>query len=140
MDNDAATRLSCIRDMYAVPHQLGPVRMRRIADVLIASGLLAIVLPLLLLIALLIKCESTGPIFETKSCIGRGGRRFQMLRFRTTTRYEQEGATPVWARKRSPIGEFLCYSRLDVLPELLNVIRGDISILEPDGRSPSFLD
>ena len=66
MDNDAATRLSYVRDMYAVPHQLGPVRMRRIADVVIASGLLAIILPLLLLIALLIKCESTGPIFETK--------------------------------------------------------------------------
>lgn len=139
MDNDAATRLSYIRDMYAVPHQLGPVRMRRIADVVIASGLLAIILPLLLLIALLIKSESTGPIFESKSCIGRGGRRFQMLRF-LTTRYQQEGATPAWARKRSPIGAFLCYSRLDVVPELLNVIRGDMSILEPNGRSLSFLD
>ena len=139
MDNDAATRLSYIRDMHAVPHQLGPVRVRRIADVVIASGLLAITLPLLLLIALLIRCESTGPIFETKSCIGRGGRRFQMLSFRTT-RYEQEGATPVWARKRSPIGEFLCHSRLDVVPELVNVIRGDMSILEPNGRSLSFLD
>jgi len=139
MENDAATRLSYVRDMYAVPRRLGPVRMRRIADVVIASGLLAIILPLLFLIALLIKCESTGPIFETKSCIGRGGRRFQMLRFRTT-RYGQAGATPVWARKRSPIGEFLCYSRLDVAPELLNVIRGDMSIFEPDGRSPSFLD
>jgi len=113
--------------------------MRRVADVLIAIGLLAIILPLLFLIALLIRCESTGPIFETKSCIGRGGRRFQMLRFRTT-RYEQEGPTPVWARKRSPIGAFLCRNRLDVLPELLNVIRGDMSLLEPNGRSPSFLD
>jgi len=139
MDNDAATRLAYVRDMYAVPRRLGPVRMRRVADVLIAIGLLAITLPLLLLIALLIKYESTGPIFETKSCIGRGGRRFQMLRFRTS-RYEQEGATPVWARKRSPIGAFLCYSRLDILPELLNVVRGDMSILEPNGRSPSFLD
>lgn len=88
MDNDAATRLAYVRDMYAVPRRLGPVRMRRIADLLIAIGLLAIILPLLFLIALLIRCESTGPIFETKSCIGRGGRRFQMLRFRTT-RYEQ---------------------------------------------------
>jgi lipopolysaccharide/colanic/teichoic acid biosynthesis glycosyltransferase len=139
MDNDAATRLSCIRDMYAVPHQLGPFRMRRIADVLIASGLLAIMLPLLLLIALLIKCESAGPIFETKSCIGRGGRRFQILRFRTT-RDAQDDTASFSGRWRSPIGEFLHYSRLDVLPELLNVIRGDMSILEPDGRSPSFLD
>jgi lipopolysaccharide/colanic/teichoic acid biosynthesis glycosyltransferase len=138
MDNDAQTRLSYVRGMYAVPHKLGPVRVRRIADVVIACGLLTIILPLLLLIALLIECESTGPIFEIKSCIGRGGR-FQMLRFRTT-RQAQERTTLGWARRRTPIGEFLCYSRLDVLPELINVVRGEMCIVGPDGRLPSFLD
>ena len=57
--------------------------MKRLRDLVIASLFLALTLPLMLTIALVIKLESTGPVLERRECIGRGGRRFQMLKFRT---------------------------------------------------------
>jgi len=96
---------------------------RRIADVVIAGALLAITLPLILGVALAIRFEGPGPILDRLSCIGRGGRRFQMLKFRTTV-HEREGTMPSWARRPTQIGEFLRYSRIECLPQLINVLRG----------------
>jgi lipopolysaccharide/colanic/teichoic acid biosynthesis glycosyltransferase len=75
------------------------IKMRRIADVVIAGALLAITLPLMLGVALAIRFEGPGPILDRLSCTGRGGRRFQMLKFRTMV-HDPEGTLPVWARKR----------------------------------------
>jgi lipopolysaccharide/colanic/teichoic acid biosynthesis glycosyltransferase len=55
--------------------------MRRLGDIVIACLFLAITSPLMLIVALAIKLESTGPVLDGQSCIGRGGRRFQMLKF-----------------------------------------------------------
>src|SRR5205085_432797 len=60
------------------------LQMRRLADLVIACVVLAATLPLALLVALAIKCEGPGPIFERQTCIGRAGRRFQTLNFRPT--------------------------------------------------------
>ena len=73
------------------------IKMRRIADVVIAGALLAITLPLMLCAALAIRFEGPGPILDRVSCIGRGGRRFQMLRFRTMV-HDAAGTLPNWAR------------------------------------------
>ena len=113
-------------------------RMRRLGDFLIALTLLVIALPLIIVIALAIKSESPGPILHRQSCIGYGGRRFQMLKFRTTDDSEHEA--PGWNRKTTRVGLWLWWTRIESLPQLINVIRGEISILERDGRSPSFLD
>jgi len=114
-------------------------QMRRLADVLIAAVLLAITSPLMLAVALAIKWEGPGPILERQRCIARGGRRFEMLKFRTVV-HNPEGPMPVWARKANQVGEFLQYSRIDCLPQLINVLRGEMSLLDPDGCSPSFLE
>jgi lipopolysaccharide/colanic/teichoic acid biosynthesis glycosyltransferase len=100
---------------------------------------LVITAPLLIFVALAIKWEGPGPIFERQRCIARGGRRFEMLKFRIVV-HNPDGTTPVWARKASQVGEFLQYSRIDCLPQLINVLRGEMSILDPDGNSPSFLE
>jgi lipopolysaccharide/colanic/teichoic acid biosynthesis glycosyltransferase len=113
--------------------------MRRIGDVVIACALLAITLPLMLCAALAIRFEGPGPILDSVSCIGRGGRRFQMLRFRTMV-HDAAGTLPNWARQPTQIGQFLRYSRIECLPQLINVLRGEISIVDPDGSSPSFFD
>jgi lipopolysaccharide/colanic/teichoic acid biosynthesis glycosyltransferase len=114
-------------------------QMRRLADFLIAAVLLAITSPLMLAVALAIKWEGPGPILERQRCIARGGRRFEMLKFRTVV-HNPDGTMPVWARKASQLGEFLQYSRIDCLPQLINVLRGEMSLLDPDGCSPSFLE
>jgi len=114
-------------------------QMRRLMDFVIAAILLAITAPLMLLIALTIRAESTGPIFVKLTCIGLGGRRFEMLKFRTLV-HDPEHTIPLWARKPTQVGQVLRYTRLDALPQLINVMRGAMSIIDPDGRSPSFLD
>ena len=108
-------------------------------DFVIAAMLLAITAAPMLFIALTIRAESTGPIFAKRTCIGVGGRRFEMLKFRTLV-HDPEHTIPVWARKPTPVGQVLRYTRLDALPQLINVMRGEMSIIDPDGRSPSFLD
>jgi lipopolysaccharide/colanic/teichoic acid biosynthesis glycosyltransferase len=113
--------------------------MRRLADLLIAGVLLVIASPLMFFVALAIKWEGSGPIFERQRCIARGGRRFEMLKFRTIV-HNPERTMPVWARKTTQVGEFLRYSRIECLPQLINALRGEMSIVDPDGNSASFLE
>jgi lipopolysaccharide/colanic/teichoic acid biosynthesis glycosyltransferase len=114
-------------------------QMRRLADLLLAAVLLLLTFPLMLAVALAIKWEEPGPIFERQTCIGRGSRRFQLLKFRTMA-LDPEHTAPAWTRKATRIGEFLRYTRIENLPQIYNLLRGDISLIDPDGSSPSFLE
>src|SRR5438067_9793185 len=85
-------------------------QMRRVMDFVIAAIMLAITAPLMLLIALAVRAERTGPVFVKRTCIGAGGRRFQMLRFRTLI-HDPEHTIPAWARKPTQIVKVVQYSR-----------------------------
>src|SRR5207244_12954026 len=87
-------------------------QMRRLADRVIAALLLAITLPLMILVALAIKLESQGPVLVRHTCVGRGGRRFQLLLFRTIV-YDPEHTIRNWACKTTQIGQFLRYTRIE---------------------------
>jgi len=113
--------------------------MTRLGDFLIACILLAISLPLMIVVALAIKWESRGPILERQTRIGRGGHIFHTLKFRITV-HDPEHQTPRWLKKQTPLGQFLRYARIDCLPQLINVLRGEMSIIQRDAGSPSFLD
>ena len=113
--------------------------MRRLADFVIACVLLAITGPLIVLVTLAIKLEGVGPVLDRQSCIGCNGRRFQILKFRTVV-HDPEHATPTWAQRTTQLGQFLRYTRIEALPQLINVLRGEMSIIDRDARSPSFLD
>ena len=115
-------------------------QMRRLGDVVIACILLAIALPLMIIVALAIKWESPGPVLDRRTCIGRGGRRFQMLKFRTAV-HDPEHATPAWvAPKTTWLGRFIRHTRIEALPQLINVLRGEMGMIDTEARSPSFLD
>jgi lipopolysaccharide/colanic/teichoic acid biosynthesis glycosyltransferase len=62
-----------------------------------------------------------------------------MLSFRTIA-HDPQGTLPIWARKPTQLGQFLRSTRIEVLPRIINVLRGEMSIIDPDGSSPSFLD
>jgi lipopolysaccharide/colanic/teichoic acid biosynthesis glycosyltransferase len=113
-------------------------RLRRFGDFLIALMLLGLTLPLMMIVTLAIKWESPGPVLDRHTCIGCGGRRFQMLKFRTAT-YDPQRGTPRW-EKTTGVGQLLWWTRIEELPQLINVLRGEMSILDRDGRTPSFLD
>jgi lipopolysaccharide/colanic/teichoic acid biosynthesis glycosyltransferase len=110
-------------------------QMRRVGDFVIACVFLVITLPLMLIVALVIKLEGTGRVLDRQTCIGCNGRRFQMLKFRTVV-HDREHMKPMWARNTTQVGQFLRLTRIDALPQLVNVLRGEMSLIDSDGSSP----
>ena len=125
------------------PHFGLNVIVKRIMD--FSCALLAVILlaPVLLVIALAVKITSRGPIFFTQERCGLNGKPFRMLKFRSM-RVDSEAATgPVFTRKNddrcTPIGALLRKTSLDELPQLLNVLFGDMSLVGPRPERPHFI-
>lgn len=115
---------------------------KRSLDLLIASFSLLLLSPLMLLLALAVKWDSPGAVFYRQERISRHGKAFKMLKFRTMgVNSEQNG--PVWAQSNDPrttrVGRWLRRSSLDELPQLLNVLRGDMSFVGPRPERPHFV-
>jgi len=98
-------------------------RMTRLGDVAIACIILAITLPLMVLMGLAIRLESSGPVLDRETTIGSGGRQFQMLKG------PQQRAAP-WARYPTRVGQFLEQTRIEHLPQLINVLRGEMRLTD----------
>ena len=115
---------------------------KRIFDLSLAWIALAIVAPILLILAVLVRLSGPGPIIFRQIRLGEGGARFTMLKFRTMVD-EAEDGTPVWASehdaRETRVGSFVRSTRLDELPQLWNVIRGDMSLVGPRPERPEFL-
>jgi len=94
---------------------------------------------MMLIIGLAIRYGSPGPVFVRQPRAGRDGRQFEMLRFRTTE-YDANDTVPGLTKKATRLGQFLRETRIDVLPQIINVLRGEMSVLDRGVRSPSFLD
>jgi lipopolysaccharide/colanic/teichoic acid biosynthesis glycosyltransferase len=133
-------------------------------NVLIAGGALLILAPVCVLVALAIKLTSPGPVFYTQTRVGldrrwrRGaedesdddrrqedlcGRPFTILKFRSMRTDAEAGGQAVWATKHdpriTPIGQVLRKSRLDEIPQLINVLRGEMNIVGPRPERPSIV-
>ena len=126
---------------HAVPIPSRLLRARhysldRFCDVILACLFLAITLPLMIVVASALKWESRLPVLERRTSVGRHGRRFDMLMFRTTVCDPRHRC----AQRTTPLGEFIRHSRIELLPQLINVIRGEMSLINPDDRSASFLE
>jgi exopolysaccharide biosynthesis polyprenyl glycosylphosphotransferase len=116
---------------------------KRIFDVLASILLIVGLSPLLLTIALIVKFTSKGPIFFVQKRVGQNGRRFRFIKFRS-----MKVDSPVYAitpqsgndPRITPIGRFLRRSSLDELPQLFNVIKGDMSLVGPRPEMPFIVD
>jgi lipopolysaccharide/colanic/teichoic acid biosynthesis glycosyltransferase len=106
-----------------------PERMTRLGDIVIACMLLAITAPLMVVMGVAIKLDNSGPVLHRETTIGSGGRRFQMLKFRTTAQGPQQRAAP-WARYPTRVGQFLEQTRIEHLPQLINVLRGEMRLTD----------
>ncbi len=115
--------------------------LKRIIDILAALILGFFTLVILPLVAFLIKIDKPGPIFYRQKRVGQDNRIFEVIKFRTMVRdAEKEGAQ--WAQKNDErvthVGKFLRKTRLDELPQLWNVLRGDMSFVGPRPERPEF--
>ncbi len=118
--------------------------LKRVMDVAIASVGLAVLSPLFGLIATLIKLTSHGPIFYRQVRASLGGEPFQMIKFRTMQIDAESECGPVWCKQNDPrrtlLGSLLRRTSLDELPQLINVLRGEMSIVGPRPERPVFID
>jgi FlaA1/EpsC-like NDP-sugar epimerase/lipopolysaccharide/colanic/teichoic acid biosynthesis glycosyltransferase len=115
--------------------------IKRIADVCGAGLGLLLLLPVLLAVALAIKLDSRGPILFTQRRIGRGGTPFKLYKFRSMFAGSEQGAviTADGDRRITRVGRLLRPSRLDELPQLVNVLKGDMSFVGPRPEAPEVV-
>lgn len=115
---------------------------KRAFDLVVGSVCMAIAAGPMALIAAAIKLGSPGPVFYRQRRMGLDGREFTMLKFRTM-RVDAEAAGPVWSQTRDPrrtrIGAFLRRTSLDELPNLVNVLAGQMSLVGPRPERPEFI-
>lgn len=116
--------------------------LKRGFDLVIGSICMLIASGPMLVIALLVKLGSPGPVLYRQRRMGLDGYEFTMLKFRTM-RIDAEADGPVWSEsndpRRTPIGRFLRRTSLDELPNLFNVLRGDMSLVGPRPERPEFI-
>ncbi|MEM7127365.1 MAG: sugar transferase [Chloroflexota bacterium] len=121
--------------------QLGMKRLIDIVFTLFAAPLFLIILPL---IALAIWLDSGGPIFYLQKRSGRAGKPFYICKFRTMTVNAEKAGKPQWASANDSritrVGRILRPSRLDELPQIFNILRGDMSIVGPRPERPEFVE
>ncbi|MFY9676232.1 MAG: TIGR03013 family XrtA/PEP-CTERM system glycosyltransferase [Terriglobales bacterium] len=121
-----------------------PFRLvRRVLSVSIAMVGLVLSLPLLPLIMLMISLDSPGPVFYRQRRVGKAGKTFDVIKFRTM-RQDAEKSGPQWAGNNDPrvtrIGRFLRSSRLDEIPQLWCVLKGDMAFVGPRPERPEFVE
>ena len=114
--------------------------LKRALDIVVASTLLVVTAPLLALIAVAVRLESGSPVLFRQARSGRGGRPFTLVKFRTMRAAEGDQQGPAHdAARLTRFGRFLRETSLDELPTLVNVLRGEMSLVGPRPLPVSYL-
>jgi exopolysaccharide biosynthesis polyprenyl glycosylphosphotransferase len=118
--------------------------VKRVLDLVITIPLLVLLGPLLLTLAILIKLDAGSPVFFTQKRIGRDRRVFRMIKFRSMRVDAENGTGPVWAgavdQRRTRVGRRMRAWSLDELPQLFNVLKGEMSLVGPRPERPYFVE
>ena len=117
--------------------------IKPILEAIIASILFILLIPVMVVLAIVIKCDSRGRIFYTQERIGKDGRKFIIMKFRTMVENAESLTGAVYAADNDPritkIGRFLRKWRLDEIPQLVNVIKGDMGLIGPRPEREVFI-
>lgn len=118
--------------------------IKRMQGVIVSFLLLAISSPLLLLVAILIKLESPGPVFFCQERVGRRGKVFNLFKFRSMRNEAEAINGPMFAQKNDPritrIGAIIRKTRLDEIPQFINIFKGDMDMVGPRPERPIFVE
>ena len=117
--------------------------MTRLGDIVTSIVFLVVMLPIMLLVALLVRLDSPGPVLYRQERVGLNGKPFTLLKFRSM-RVNAEARGPAWAEQRDPrvtrVGSFMRRARIDELPQLFNILRGEMSFIGPRPERPHFVE
>lgn len=142
-------RIEEFDDLQIVTLQASPLDgwntvLKRSVDLLFGLPTVVVFSPFMLLIALAIKFTSPGPVFYRQERMGLDGNKFQMLKFRTMVEGAENVTGPVWSTvddpRVTPLGRWLRQLSLDELPQLFNVIRGEMSLVGPRPERPPLIE
>lgn len=118
--------------------------VHRVLDVVLSLTLLIVTLPIMVMTAIAIKCDSRGSVFYGQERVGLNGRPFTLWKFRSMSTNAEALGKPVWAVENDPrvthVGRFIRRSRIDELPQILNVLGGAMSFIGPRPERPVFVE
>jgi sugar transferase (PEP-CTERM system associated) len=118
--------------------------IKRTLDLILALILLLIFLPLMMVIAILIKIDSKGPVIFSQERVGGKKKIYRMHKFRSMVEYAEKSSGPVWAEdddaRITRVGKIIRKFRFDELPQLLNVLKGEMSFVGPRPERPVFVE
>lgn len=116
---------------------------KRVLDIVLSVIAMILLSPLFLITALLIKMTSKGPVIFTQTRVGKDGELFKIYKFRTMHVNAEKDTGPVWAQENDsriiPIGSFLRKAHIDEIPQFVNVLRGEMSVIGPRPERPEFV-
>ncbi len=117
--------------------------VKRMFDIVFSAIVLILSLPLFLILAVIVKLSSPGPVFFVQERVGLDRRLFKLIKFRTMTVQDKNVSDTTWGGKNdarvTPVGKFLRKTSLDELPQFLNVLKGDMSVVGPRPERPHFV-
>jgi exopolysaccharide biosynthesis polyprenyl glycosylphosphotransferase len=117
--------------------------LHRTLDIVASLALLLLTLPLVLVVALAIKLDSRGPVFYRQERVGRHHRSFRILKFRSMTVDAEKPGTAVWAAvadtRVTRVGRLIRLTRIDEIPQAINILRGDMAFVGPRPERPVFV-
>lgn len=118
--------------------------VKRFFDIFASAILLIVSMPLLLITAILVKLTSKGPVFYRQERMGLMGRAFDVLKFRSMTANAEADGVPKWAQQNDArvtlVGKFIRKTRIDEIPQIFNVLKGDMSFVGPRPERPYFVE
>jgi lipopolysaccharide/colanic/teichoic acid biosynthesis glycosyltransferase len=119
------------------------IALKRATDISLSLFGIISLFPLGLIISLLILIESKKPVFFVQNRVGKGGKIFKMYKFRSMVNGAETHCGPVWAKENdpriTPIGRIIRKTRIDELPQLFNVLKGEMSMVGPRPERPEFV-
>jgi len=119
-------------------------KLKRLMDIIISTFIIILSFPIILITGIFIKTESKGPIFYLQERSGLNGKTFKIIKFRSMRNDAEEQSGPVWSTKDDPritkVGKFIRKVRIDEIPQMINVLKGEMSLVGPRPERPFFVE
>lgn len=136
--------LASVESMRRMQPSKGYLIIKRCIDILVGIIGLLLLSPIFLVMAIAIKLDSSGPVFFSQKRVGKNGKMFMIHKFRTMVKDAEAKTGPIWAKNEDPritkVGKFLRKTKLDELPQLWNLLKGQMTLVGPRPERPEFTE